>query len=1107
MEVGKYVWFTLPKEQQGNGRDYMIAGKIDALKGKVVDVVCMEDGSLFSVPATNIKLMGHNSTLGVDDMIQLQDLHEGSLLFNLQIRYADAKIYTYTGSILVAVNPYQHLGIYGLEVVRKYEGQLIGTLPPHIFAIGAGCYGSMRKNAVNQCVVISGESGAGKTESTKLIMQYLAAVNSEKSIISEQILEANPLLESFGNAKTIRNHNSSRFGKYTELHYNVLGNISGSSIKQYLLEKSRLVNQQENERNYHIFYEMLVGLPDAMKKKLALTTADQYLYLNQGRVIKIDVKDDVEDFNKCTRAMEVLGFKPVEQESIYRVIASVIHLGNVSFQPEVRDNVEVAAVQAKTQLSIVAGLLGVNAVDLAEQLVTKSQITRGERIISPLSVTQALDTRDALSKALYSSMFSWLVDRVNSIVDKKIKSHSIGILDIFGFEDFKANSFEQLCINYANENLQFYFNQHIFKLEQETYEKEGISWKKLEFNDNQPTLDLINKRPVGIFHLLDDESNFPKSSDDSFLQKTLSQHGKNANFEAPRTKAPRFAVKHYAGTVWYEVFGFLEKNRDTFRDELQNLLRASTAGFVGQLMDTLSPPITGNEKAQARKKPTVASVFSESLAQLIGTMSQCAPYFVRCIKPNEVKLPKQFNNKMVLDQLRYSGMLETIRIRRAGYPVRIDFASFIFRFRSLLGGQKSTGPARETSNLILSTLPPALSDSYQLGHSKVFLREATELQLEELRGAALHGIVVILQKNVRRWLAVRHFKAIRKCVILLQACARRQIAVRRYEKTLRAIVVIQAFFKMIKPRKRFIAVRDEARRLRALERENARAAGLRMVVDVSNLHIPDVMEDLLQDDHIPPYFAPNALQIVDSSWKPVEYAAPSVPRDAAGHDFSKFVSGFFQQGSSWGFQKSSLSQSMLKLKPDDEKEAILIFNSILRFMGDPYVNDERELVVGNYIVQQAIYNPELRDEIYCQLCNQTWLNPNEVNAERGWLLMTICLSCFPPSDRLYPYLLCYITAHGYEEFKAYCQRKLLRLFGRQARHNPPTMLEWNAARKTASMAIYIKMTDGESLMIPIESSTTAHEAGNLAAQARTGASCSGWTVSVSSTTGEQPPLP
>ena len=431
---------------------------------------------------------------------------------------------------------------------------------------------------------------------------------------------------------------------------------------------------------------MLVGLPDAMRKKMMLTTAESFLYLNQGKVVSIPAKDDVDDFNKTSRAMEVLGFKPQEQESIFRVLAAIMHLGNVSFGSEVKDNVDVANIQAKPVLSIAAGLLGVAATDLAEQLITKSQITRGEKIVSPLNITQALDTRDATSKALYSSMFSWLVDRINNIIDRKAKVRSIGILDIFGFEDFKVNSLEQLCINYANENLQFYFNQHIFKLEQETYEKEGISWKKIDFSDNLPCLDLINKKPVGIIQILDDESNFPKSTDESFCQKVIGQHSKHVNFEAPRVKAPRFGIKHYAGTVWYEVFGFLEKNRDTFREEIQNLLRASSAGFVGQLMDNISAASGGPDKAPAgaRKKPTVASVFSESLANLINTMSQCAPYFVRCIKPNELKEPKKFNNKLVLDQLRYSGMLETIRIRRAGYPVRIDFSNFIFRLASCL---------------------------------------------------------------------------------------------------------------------------------------------------------------------------------------------------------------------------------------------------------------------------------------------------------------------------------------------------------------------------------------------------------------------------------------
>lgn len=1061
---------------------------------------------MHTVASSACKIMGQTSEQGVEDMIQLQDLHEGSLLYNLAIRFRAQKIYTFTGSILVAVNPYQAFDMYGVEVVRRYEGQVLGTLSPHIFAIASATFSSMQKDHRDQCVVISGESGAGKTESTKLIMRYLAAVNQDRSMISEQILEANPLLESFGNAKTGRNHNSSRFGKYTELHYNATGQISGCSIKEYLLEKSRIVNQPEGERNYHIFYELLVGLPEEQKKKLALTRAEDYFYLNQGGCYTIDVKDDVEDFNTLSRAMEVLGFRPIEQESIFRVLAAVIHLGNVTFSTKQQDGMEAAVLNPASPVPVTGGLLGVSAAELSECLVNKSQITRGEKIVSPLSMEQALDARDALSKALYSNMFNWLVTRVNMIIDKKSKQHSIGILDIFGFEDFKKNSFEQLCINFANENLQFYFNQHIFKLEQEEYERERINWSKIDFSDNQPCLDLICKRPLGIFHILDDESNFPRGTDDGFCQKVTSQHKAHGYFLCPKTRAPQFGVRHYAGSVWYDVTGFLEKNRDTLREELADLVKSSSAKFISELLESISASVgraAGQGKAAAggRKKVTVASVFNDSLSSLISTMSKCAPYFVRCIKPNEEKRAGLFTNQMVLDQLRYSGMLETIRIRRAGYPVRVAFDLFAFRFRALLQGRASGNDTKKTCTAILATLPPQEKEGWQLGATKVFVRESTERTLEEQRVSAVALLAVVIQKRVRGWLCLQNYRRTRAAILRIQAQMRMWLVRIHYRRKLAAITRMQAFARMIKPRKIYLVMRAEHRRQRELEREQMKEAGLRTVGDVSSVPVPPELAEMmakLSYAYHPPYADDSVIiEVPEGLWRSTEIPLPDIPREVAGHDFSKFVSGFFQQGSQWAFSKGPLSQTLLKAKAGTEEKSLLaLFNVVLRFMGDPAVADQAENVMGNYIVQRGIFDENCRDELYCMLCNQTWLNPNDINAERGWLLMAMCLSAFPPSHKLYPYLLCYVTQHGLENYKGYCQRKLLMAFGRQARSWAPCMLEWTAARDTSSMAMEVRAADGVSKYIPVASALTAQEAGNLVAVSRGIEGATGWTVAV-----------
>mgnify|MGYP002402263829 CR=1 FL=1 len=646
---------------------------------------------------------------------------------------------------------------------------------------------------------------------------------------------------------------------------------------------------------------------------------------------------------------------------------------------------EAATLTTQPVVQIVAGLLGVNPAELEEHLLNKTQVTRGEKIVSPLSMGQALDARDALAKALYSNMFNWLVTRVNTIIDKKSKHHSIGILDIFGFEDFKKNSFEQLCINFANENLQFYFNQHIFKLEQEEYDRERINWTKIDFSDNQPCLDLICKRPTGILHVLDDESAFPRGTDDGFCQKVTGQHKSHPYFMCPKTRAPQFGVKHYAGGVWYDVEGFLEKNRDTLREELADLIKSSTAKFISELLNAISDSVgkAAGKGGGSRKKATVASVFNESLSNLISTMSKCAPYFVRCIKPNEEKRPNLFTNQMVLEQLRYSGMLETIRIRRAGYPVRVTFDLFAFRFRALLQGKTAGMDVQKICTSILATLPPTEKDGWQMGVTKVFVRESTERALEERRVAAVAVLAVVIQKRVRGWLCLQEYRRTRAAILRIQAQMRMWLARIRYRRKLLAVTKIQAFFRMIKPRKAYLVQREERRRQREAERERMREAGMRSVGDVTSLPIPDELNTMLakaSTAYHPPYADGDIIiEVPEGLWRTIEMPMPEIPREISGHDFSKFVSGFFQQGSQWAFSKGPLSQTLLKPKPGtDEKQLLALFNIILRFMGDPGIAGLAENIAGNYIVQRGIYDENIRDELFCMLCNQTWLNPNDV---------------------------------------------------------------------------------------------------------------------------------
>lgn len=431
----------------------------------------------------------------------------------------------------------------------RYEGKVLGTLPAHLFAIGAAAFSSLTSESPrSQVVVISGESGSGKTESTKLVMQYLAAVNRATSnLITEQILEASPLLEAFGNAKTARNDNSSRFGKYLEVHF-ANGLITGAQVTEYLLEKSRIITHAPGERNYHVFYEMLKGLSSQQRDKYGLLTADKYFYLNQGGEVGIDGKDDAEDWSSLCSAMQVLGLTSEEQDSILRVLASVLHLGNVYFHRKaLRHGQEGVEIGSDAEVRWVGHLLHLDAAGIKKLLTTKTTEARGERVHIPLTIDQALDARDALAKTLYSTLFGWLVTRINSIVQCPSSTPSINLLDIFGFEDFRENSFEQLCINYANEHMHHHFNKCVFKIEQAEYAKERLQWTPVSYADNSTAIALLAKKPVGILHLLDDESNFPKSTDLSFLEKCHYNHALDELYSRPRMPTLQFGVRHFAG--------------------------------------------------------------------------------------------------------------------------------------------------------------------------------------------------------------------------------------------------------------------------------------------------------------------------------------------------------------------------------------------------------------------------------------------------------------------------------------------------------------------------------------------------------------------------------
>ncbi|XP_068620960.1 myosin-VIIa-like isoform X2 [Battus philenor] len=720
---------------------------------------------------------------------------------------------TYTGTMLIAINPYEILPIYTMDQIRVYQDKDPGEIPPHIFAIGNNAYRALLETSSNQCIVISGESGAGKTESTKLLLQFLAAASGKHSWIEQQIQETNPILEAFGNAKTVKNDNSSRFGKYINIYFDQQGVIEGGNIDQYLLERSRIVFQNKGERNYHIFYSLVTGLSADEKKKLELGRPSDYVYLNSGNMLTCDGRNDALEFTDIRSAFKVLNFPESEVWGVFSLLAAILHLGNLKFKPIYLNNIESSEVTDPMSVNRIANLLGVNKANLCDALTKRTFIAQGDKVVSTLSAPAAVEGRDALVKAIYGHIFEYIVENINRTLCKgqMLSSGSVGILDIFGFENFISNSFEQLCINYANENLQQFFVRHIFKIEQEQYEREGITWMNINYVDNQINLDLIGLKPMNLLSLIDEESRFPKGTDITLLSKLHSNHSKNTCYVTPKsTREHRFGVRHYAGDVYYEVKGFLDKNRDMLTSDIKEMILDSNNQFLKNLflMESVS-------QSGSRKTLSLSHQFKTSLDALMKTLNACHPFFVRCIKPNEFKKPRLFDHALCVRQLRYAGLMETAKIRQAGYPIRYTYEEFVHRYRLVVPG---IPPAEKTDCKIASKkiCSEVLKDQdYKFGHTKVFLKNHHDVILEDLRHTILLRSVIKTQANIRRFILRRKYLRMREAAITVQKLFRARGFRTRYLLMRRGYLRLQAVIKSRELRRTFLNLRKFFTKLQA----------------------------------------------------------------------------------------------------------------------------------------------------------------------------------------------------------------------------------------------------------------------------------------------------
>uniref|UniRef100_A0A4W6DKP3 Osteoclast-stimulating factor 1 n=1 Tax=Lates calcarifer TaxID=8187 RepID=A0A4W6DKP3_LATCA len=722
----------------------------------------MLDQERYHWQAQNVKVSG------VDDMVLLSKINEDAITDNLKKRYMDDYIFTYIGPVLISVNPFKQLPYFTDREVELYQGAAQYENPPHIYALADNMYRNMMIDSENQCVIISGESGAGKTVAAKYIMSYVSKVSGggdKVQHVKDIILQSNPLLEAFGNAKTVRNNNSSRFGKYFEIQFSRGGAPDGGKISNFLLEKSRVVSQNPGERNFHIYYQLLAGASGEQRENLGVTTPDYYYYLNQSGTYTVEDVNDKKEFSDTMGAMSVVGLSVEDQDSVLQLVAGILHLGNISF----REENNYAVVESQDFLAFPAFLLGIPQDGLCSKLTSRIMDSKWggktESISVTLNTEQACFSRDALSKALYARLFDFLVDCINKAMQKDQEEFNIGVLDIYGFEIFQQNGFEQFCINFVNEKLQQIFIELTLKAEQEEYVQEGIKWTPIEYFNNKVVCDLIESKlnPPGIMSILDDVCATMhakgEGADQTLLQKLQGQIGSHEHFSSWNRG---FIVHHYAGKVSYDVSGFCERNRDVLFNDIIELMQGSELSMFG----------SGIKRMQYKQANS-----------LVQTLMKCTPHYIRCIKPNETKKPRDWEENRVRHQVEYLGLRENIRVRRAGYAYRRVFNKFLQRYAILT---KETWPRwrGEERQGVLHLLNSVHmdQDQFQLGKTKVFIKAPESLfLLEEMRERKYNGYARVIQKAWRKHIAVRKYVKMREEAsdVLLNKKERRRNSINR----------------------------------------------------------------------------------------------------------------------------------------------------------------------------------------------------------------------------------------------------------------------------------------------------------------------------------------
>ncbi|NXS11642.1 MYO15 protein, partial [Neodrepanis coruscans] len=1029
---------------------------------------------------------------------------ESSVLLCLKKRFHRNLIYTYIGQILVSVNPFKDLSIYSEDVAARYHQGTLSKNAPHIFAIAEMAYTLSQSSGQEQCVIISGHSGSGKTEAAKAIVQYLTMLYQRSdSHRIRQPCSVLPILESFGNARTILNDNSSRFGKLLNVH-----------LQHQFYEC--VTCQAHGERNYHVFYELLAGLPVEQKEEMYLQEAESYFYLNQGKACDVLGKEDSQDFLVLVQALEGISLSEDQLSSTWAVLAAILQLGNICFTSYEKESYEHAAIASDTEIQIVANLLRVSPDFLQRAVTHRVTVTSYDRIFTPLSVEGAINARDSIAKTLYYLLFEWLLLRINEWLAPWESDCALGIVDIHGFEDLGVNSLEQLCINFANEHLQWFFSQTVIAQEEEEYSQEQLSWIPISKMHRESCLDFLTAKPHGILCILDDQTSLTQATDHTFLQKCHYHHGNSPWYTKPKLPLPVFTVKHYAGPVTYQVHKFLNKNRDQLHPEVLDIFSQSRLKMVSHIFQKAKAAYSQQRQLGARGKglkpqaSTLVSKFQQSLQDLTAKLRRSHAFFIQCITPNPKKLSNIFDVEYVTRQLRHSGILEAVHIRKEGYPIRLPFQNFLARYGALAGQRLSCLEERELCASVLAHVVGNTSDLYQIGVTKVFLKEKARQLLERRWIQRQSWAIVTLQRKFRCLLHRRRLRVLQEKVTVIQAHFRGYQARKRYRRLKKTLVQFNTMILISRP----LIQRRKRCQVTTLTRTRSQVrvsvwfhcwqpsdSPASLLQDVGLLEIPAELADLL-------HFVEgekSSLSCAITETLPPEVKVKddlSLPPTINSYPFSSFVKSHFQKPD-FPVPGQPLDHPLTHLDAENQESALEVNKLILRFIGDKNLHGWQEVLLGNYIAGRGLNNVALRSEIFSQVVAQTWKNPDMEHSQRAWVLMATLLSCFVPSPALEKPLLKFVSDHGMEGYNAVCQRKILtaaqytEIDSAPSRAYLPTQLEWTANQRRGKMVLDVHTFNEETFSAEVESWMTGEQyAGWILSARGCDKKTRGWSVSM-----------